>query len=152
MTFIDSFKATLDRSTNLSDVEKFNYLLSYLQNDALHTISGMPITNANYKKALESPRNRFGNSPKIKSAHMNELLKLKWITSDRDVKAIRLFYDNIENHGRTLDELGINSEEYGAILALAIIERLTHQLKLTIVPNIKDKICDLTKKCSIIVE
>ena len=68
------------------------------------------------------------------------------------MKAIRLFYDNIENHGRTLDELGINSEEYGAILAPAIIERLTHQLKLTIVPNIKDKICDLTKKCSIIVE
>ena len=68
MTFIDSFKATLDRSTNLSDVEKFNYLLSYLQNDALHTISGMPITNANYKKALELLRNRFGNPQKVISA------------------------------------------------------------------------------------
>ena len=28
MTFIDLFEATVDRSTNLSEVEKFNYLLS----------------------------------------------------------------------------------------------------------------------------
>ena len=80
---------------------------------------------------------------------MNELLKLKQITSDRKVKAVRLFYNNIENHVRTLDGLGINSEEYGALLALAIIERLTHQLKLIIGRNIKDKIYDLTKILSI---
>ena len=35
MTFIDSFEATVDRSANLSDVEKFNFLLSYLEKDAL---------------------------------------------------------------------------------------------------------------------
>ena len=80
---------------------------------------------------------------------MYELLKLKQITSDRNVKAIRLFYNNIENHVRTLDGLGINSEEYGALLASAIIERLTHQLKLIIGRNIKDKIYDLTKILSI---
>ena len=84
--------------------------------------------------------------------HMNELLKLKRITSDRDVKAIRLFYNNIENQVRTLDGLGINSEEYGAQLPPAIIERLTRQLKLIVGRNIKDKICDLTEILSIINE
>ena len=34
MTFIDSFEATVYRSANLSDVEKFNFLL-YLEKDAL---------------------------------------------------------------------------------------------------------------------
>ena len=53
MTFIDQFEATIDRSTQISDVEKFNYLLTYLEGDAKHTISGMGVTNANYKKALE---------------------------------------------------------------------------------------------------
>ena len=76
---------------------------------------------------------------------MNELLKLKQITSDHDVKAIRLFYDNTENHVKSLDGLGINSEEYGALLSPAIIERLPHQLKLIIGRNIKDRICGLTK-------
>ena len=83
---------------------------------------------------------------------MNELLKLKQITSDRNVKAIRLFYNNIENHVRTLDGLGINSEEYGALLAPAIIERLTYQLKLIIGQYIKDKICNLTEILSILNE
>ena len=64
MTFIDSFEATVDRSTNLSDFEKFNHLLSHLEKDTLHIISGMPITNANYKKVLELLRNRFGNPQK----------------------------------------------------------------------------------------
>ena len=67
MTFIDSFEGIVYRWTNLSDVEKFNYLL-YLQKDTLHTISGMPITNANYKNALELLRNRFGNPQKVISA------------------------------------------------------------------------------------
>ena len=137
MTFIDSFEAPVDRWTNLSDAEKYNYLLSYLQKNALHTISGMPATNANYKKALDLLRYRFGNPQKIISAHINELLKLKQITSDCDVKAIWLFYDNTENHVRTLDGLGINTEEFGALLAPAIIERLTHQSKLIIGWNIK---------------
>ena len=88
MTFKDSFEAPADRWTNLSDAEKYNYLLSYLQKNALHTISGMPATNANYKKALDLLRYRFGNPQKIISAHINELLKLKQITSDCDVKAI----------------------------------------------------------------
>ena len=40
-------------------------------------------------------------STKIILAHKNELLKLKRIASDRDVKAIRLFHDGIENHFRS---------------------------------------------------
>ena len=88
MTFIDSFEAPADRWTNLSDAEKYNYLLSYLQKNALHTISGMRATNENYKKALDLLRYQFGNPQKIISAHINELLKLKQITSDCDVKAI----------------------------------------------------------------
>ena len=58
----------------------------------------MLVTNANYKKALDLLRSRFGNPQKIISAHMNELLKLKRISSDRDVKSIRKFYDDIESH------------------------------------------------------
>ena len=63
-----------------------------------------------------------------------------------------MFYDNFENHVRTLDELGINSEEYGALLTPAIIERLTYQLKLIIGRYIKDTICNLTEIPSIINE
>ena len=42
---------------------------------------------------------------------------------------MRLFYDNIENHVRILDGLGINSKEYGALLASAIIEGTNASIK-----------------------
>ena len=51
-----------------------------------------------------------------------------------------------------MDRLGINSQEYGALLAPVIIERLPHQLNLIIGRNIKDKIWDLTKILSVINE
>ena len=63
----------------------------------------MSITNANYKKALELLRNRFRNQKKIISTDTNESLKLKRITSDQDVEAIQLFYDDIESRFRSLD-------------------------------------------------
>ena len=51
-----------------------------------------------------------------------------------------------------MDGLGINSQEYGALLAPVIIERLPHQLKLIIGQNVKDKTWDLTKILSAINE
>ena len=114
MTFIDSFEATVDCSTNLSDVEKFNYSLLDLGKYTLRTTSGMPTTNANCKKALELLRNRFGNSQKITSALQ--------ITSAREVKITRLFYGDIEGHVKSLDGSGINSHEYGALLAPVIVK------------------------------
>ena len=68
MTFIDLFEATVDRSTNLSDVEKFSYLLSYLEKDALHTISGMPITNAILQEGSRVTEKPIRESIKIISA------------------------------------------------------------------------------------
>ena len=68
MTFIDSFEATVDRSTNLSDVEKFSYLLSYLEKDALHTTSGMPITNAILQEGSRVTEKSIRESIKVISA------------------------------------------------------------------------------------
>ena len=52
------------------------------------------------------------------------------------MKAIRFVNDDIESYVRSLD--GINNQEYGALLAPVVIERLPHQLKLTVGQNIKD--------------
>ena len=53
MKFPDLFESTSSRSSNLSDVEKFNHLLPELEKGTLHTNSGLPIANINYSKALE---------------------------------------------------------------------------------------------------
>ncbi len=42
--FDSIFKATVDSKTNVSEVEKFSYLRSLLQGDALTVIRGHPLT------------------------------------------------------------------------------------------------------------
>ena len=76
---------------------------------------------------------------------MNELLKSKKITSDKDLTGLRKFFYYIESHVRTLQGLGIESKNYGSLLAPIILGRLSHQLKLIITRNLKDEIWDLDK-------
>ena len=51
LTFWDSFSAAIDKNLELSDVEKMNYLNGMLKGDAARAISGLPLTEENYRKA-----------------------------------------------------------------------------------------------------
>ena len=51
--FYDAFQAAVDSNPNLSGVDKFNYLHSRLEGDALEVIGGMTLTNAIYDKAKD---------------------------------------------------------------------------------------------------
>ena len=126
-TFIDSYQIAINSSSNLSNIEKFNYLRCYIEGDTLHKIAGFTLNNKNYNKALDLLKNRYGNLQLIISAHMNELLKSKKITSDKDLTGLRKFFDNIESHLRSLQSLGIESKNYGSLLAPIILDRLPHQ-------------------------
>ena len=126
-TFVDSYEIAINSSSNLSNIEKFNYLRCYIEGDTLHKIAGFTLTNKNYNKALDLLKNRYGNLQLIISAHMNELLKSKKITSDKDLTGLRKFFDNIESHLHSLQSLGIESKNYGSLLAPIILDRLPHQ-------------------------
>ena len=114
-TFIDSFVAAVDSCEELRDIEKFNYLKSYLEGEALRTIKGITLTNKNYKEALDVLRRRYGNKQRVISAHMNELLNLKKIERDRDLNGLRKLYDDIESHVRSLRSLDVDDDNYGSL-------------------------------------
>ena len=65
-------------------------------------------------------KNRYGNPQLIISAHMNEILKSKKITSDKDLTGLRKFFDNIESYVLSLQGFGIISKNYGCLLTLII--------------------------------
>ena len=75
---------------------------------------------------------------------MNELLKLKAVTSDKDVKELRRFYDALENHIRSLLSLDVDSKSYGSLLTPIIMERLPPQVRLILSRELKDKGWDLS--------
>ena len=70
---------------------------------------------------MEILRNRFGNTQTIITAHMNALLKLENVPND-DLFGLRKFYDEVETNVRSLSNLGVKTESYGALLVSLVME------------------------------
>ena len=60
-TFWDSYNSTIHENPDLSDIEKFNYLRSFLVHGATEAISGLTLTAANCKEAIQILTKRYGN-------------------------------------------------------------------------------------------
>ena len=73
-SFWDSYESTIHTNMDLSEVDKFNYLQSLLERTARDAISGLTLTAANYKEAVEILQKRFGSKQQIISKHMDILL------------------------------------------------------------------------------
>ena len=138
----------MNNSRSLSNVEKFNYLRSFLTGDALHAIAGLSLTNNNYEEAMQLLKNRYGNNQVIISAHMNALVKLSHV--DDQLESLRKFYDDVESHIRSLTTLGIDVKSYGTLIGTLIMEKLPEDLRLIVSRNIKENIWDLTKTLELI--
>ena len=96
-TFNDSFKTSVHVSS-LSNVQKFSYLIEYLEDDALNGISGLTTTSQNYTQALELLEKRFGNPQLIISSHINTLVKLPAVREEDGVHGLRTVYDQINSY------------------------------------------------------
>ena len=73
--FWDSFYSAVHTNDQLTDVDKFNYLKSLLEDVAHNAIAGLSLSSANYVEAIEILKKSFGNHQLIISKHM-EVLEL----------------------------------------------------------------------------
>ena len=128
----------MHKNASLTNVDKFNYLRSLLDGPALNSITGLPLTELNYKEAIEILTDRFGNKQIIISAHMEALLKLQPVNAMSNVKGIRAVLDNLEIQVRGLQALGIDSAQYGALLIPIFMEKLPEELRLIVSREHKD--------------
>lgn len=96
--FWDSFESSVHLNISLTDVQKFNYLKSQVEGVAASAIDGFAITNANYSRAVEMLRERFGQQHKITHATMQALLQFPAPTNS--VQSLRHFYDKMETYIR----------------------------------------------------
>ena len=65
VTFWDSFDSSIHSNPTLSNVDKFNYLNSFLESIAAESIAGLTLTSANYEEAVTTLKRRFGNTQLI---------------------------------------------------------------------------------------
>ena len=71
--FWESFDTPVHRNSPLTGADKFNYLKSLPVGSAAHVIAGLSLTNANYEKALDILKKRFGNRQIVISSHLEAL-------------------------------------------------------------------------------
>ena len=131
-TFWDSYQSAIHLNPDISKVNKFNYLRSLLDHTALDSINGLTLSSANYQQAIDILSKRFGNKQLIISKHMDTLLNIDAISSDRNFKDLRRLYDHTESHVRSLKSLGIESASYGALLAPVLLSKLPPELRLIV--------------------
>ena len=68
-SFTDSFQTVIDTSTNLNNVEKPNYLRSYLERDAPEGTGALLLTDNNYSEVLGVLKKKHGNPDVIINSH-----------------------------------------------------------------------------------
>ena len=119
-TFWDSFQSAVDNNTNLTPIDKFNYLYSLLEVPGRHAIQGLTITEDNYKSAVEILHLRFGRAQQVIAAHMDELLKLPTCSGSK-ASSLRLIYDMVSVNVRGLEALGVKADQYGSLLIPVIM-------------------------------
>lgn len=121
--FWDQFEGAIHTNEQLSAVEKFRYLKSYLIGKSEAAISGLSVTEGNYQAAVDLLKERFGKTDVIVNDHMSHLLNLRSVAS-HNVAQLRTLYDNIAVHVRSLESLGISHQSYGVLLLTSIKQKL----------------------------
>lgn len=132
MTFWDSFNSSVHSNPVLSDIDRFNYLNSFLESTAAESIAGLTPTSANYREAVDTLQRRFGDPQVIISRHMDALLNLNTVTSHHDHKGLRRLYDTVESHVRGLRSLKVPVGSYGSLLASLLLNRLPSEIRIIV--------------------
>ena len=123
----DSFESTVHLNAGLNDVQKFSYLKSQLENEAARTIEGFALTNANYSRAVELLKERYGQGHKSIHALMQALLQLP--APVYSVHSLRQFYDNMESYIHSLESMGQFQEAYGCLLVPVVLDKLPSEIR-----------------------
>ena len=120
-SFWDPYQLAVHLNSQLTEVDKFNYLWSLLDNSAYDAIAGLTLSSANYKQAIEILRKRFDNTQVITSKHMETLMNMDPISSDCHLKDLGRLYDYTESHVQSLRSLGIETASYRALLSPVLL-------------------------------
>lgn len=129
-SFIDQFNASVNRNSNLNDVEKLNYLKSLLTGAASETIAGLSMTDVNYKIAIDIITKRYGNKNLQIQAHVGQLLSIKTVSSIDNPAQLRTLLDQVVINICSLEALGVAGDTYSAILLPILVSKLPQNIRI----------------------
>ena len=136
-------------NTDLTKIDKFNYLVSLLEGTASRAIAGLPITEENYNAAVDIINKRFGKPQQLISAHMDELLKISTCSTDKTCQ-LRYLYDKLNVNIRGLEALKVKSTQYGSLLIPIIMAKLPPEIRVHVAQNTTEDVWDIESILNVI--
>ncbi|XP_025419482.1 uncharacterized protein LOC112689831 [Sipha flava] len=126
--FEDLFKSILSHAPDLPDVERFEYLKTSLEGEALSLVSHLPLTSANYNKAWDILRARYGNKRDLARIHLDALLAPHTVKCN-DASSIKTLLTAILEHTAALDNLDFITRQWSPILVHIFEHHLDYDLR-----------------------
>ena len=100
--FWDQFNSSIHLNNNISDTDKFSYLLSFLEDLVESSILGLTPFSANYLHVIDLSQERYGNSQVLISGYKQRFVTFPNIKSDKDIRSLRRLYDEVKTSVRNL--------------------------------------------------
>ena len=101
--FWDQFNSSTHLNNNISDIDKFSYLLSLLEDSVKSLILGLTPSSANYLHAIDLQHERYANPQVLTSAYMQRFVTIPNIKGDKDIRGLRKLYDQVKTSVRNLE-------------------------------------------------
>ena len=104
---------------DIAPENKFQYLIqsTVSKSRAREVVESFPPTGANYEKAVESLKSRYGRNDLLIEFYVRELLNLVIQNAARSSATnLCALYDNLESQIRALETLGVTTDKSAALL------------------------------------
>lgn len=122
-SFYELFKTLIIDNTQLTDIQRFMYLKSYLKDEPLKLISNLKLTNENFKVALEFLKERYSNKIAIINAHIKNLLEVPSLTKPT-AQSLRDFITQIKQDIEALKILNVPVEYWDLLLIYFFTQKI----------------------------
>ena len=94
--FWDQFHASIHSNDSISKIQKFNCLITFLNDSAKSCISGLTLTLENYDEAIKILEERFGNEEILISTFMQQFVSLPKINVANDISGLPKLYHKLK--------------------------------------------------------
>lgn len=128
MVFFNVFSTTILENTKISDVQKFQYLITSLQGPALTVVSQLPLTAPNFKIAWELLCKRFHNKRRLASIHLNKIVDLPNVPKN-SLNCLRQFLSSYHENVQALKALGYDLQSESPLLVTILLRKIDVTLR-----------------------
>jgi len=122
-SYFDCFKAMVHNDDNCPAAQKFSHLRSTLSGQALDVIKGLPMTENNYKVAIEKLQQRYDNRSLVIQSHIRAILDCHQVESAAGMQ-LQTLHSNVSAHVAALAALDQPIQHWDAWLVTVVLRKL----------------------------